>query len=534
MWLITGAAIAIAVVAIVALVVISGGFEKGGLPAVAQPDIPAPAADLRVGRSLGDPEAPVKINVFEDPQCPACGAYTARIEPLLIAGPVTDGQVFLTYKDYPFIGQESLDAAVAMRVAEAMDGKFWDYHAAVFHNQHGENQGAFTLDRLADIAELAGLDRDTFLDEMKDPAYQAAVQAEVTEGASLGVQSTPSLFVNGELVRGVPTWEDLKARISTAASRRLRGLSARHDGRRPDASAAGVSVRATGTPIIGHPVMGALLASLALLLPSAALGQDTAAEPLPAAGTELARGPLPEQRGGPHHQLPGRRRLGRRPRDRGPHLHPRASGPAGHRPHRHALRRRRVPRLLRPLLAEPRRGHRPPPGGGHRGRSVPQSRPAPGHPGRRLRRHRAGRGHAGLRPSATCRTCSSGRCPSGTVGSSCRWQTSSRASSSWTWRAIVVVIAVESFPGVPFGGILDAAMELVDSMRIEPAAPSASPPRRAAPHRRPPRASVPPAPTAARRSPPPSPSPPSSPAPVAGAPTAGRQAVRTPPPAPIA
>ena len=151
----------------------SGGFEDDKLPAVAMPEVPAPAAELRVGRSLGDPAAPVKIDVFEDPQCPACGLYTERIEPLLIAGPVTDGQVFLTYRDFPFLGQESLDAAVAMRVAEAMDGKFWDYHALVFHNQDGENQGAFTLDRLADMAELLGLDRETFLAEMEDPALPA-------------------------------------------------------------------------------------------------------------------------------------------------------------------------------------------------------------------------------------------------------------------------------------------------------------------------------------------------------------------------
>jgi protein-disulfide isomerase len=219
MWLITGAAIAIALVVIVALVVISGGFQQGsGLPAVAQSDIPAPAADLRVGRSLGNPDAPVKIDVFEDPQCPACAAYTARIEPLLIAGPVSDGQVFLTYKDFPFIGPESLDAAVALRVADAMDGQFWDYHNLVFHNQHGENQGAFTIDRLADMAELLGLDRATFLAEMKDPQYQAAVKAELAEGTALGVKSTPSLFINGQLMRGVPTWDDLKNQIATAAA----------------------------------------------------------------------------------------------------------------------------------------------------------------------------------------------------------------------------------------------------------------------------------------------------------------------------
>jgi len=218
MWLITGAAIAIALLVIVGLVVVSGGFEEDQMAAVSKPEVPAPALELRVGRSLGDPQAPVKIDVYEDPQCPACGLFTERIEPLLVAGPVTDGQVFLTYKDLPFIGQESLDAAIAMRVAEEMEGKFWDYHQVVFHNQEGENQGAFTVDRLADMAELLDLDRTAFLEAMKDPAYLEAVQAEAAEGAALQISSTPSVVVNGEVVTGVPEWEALKERIAAAAS----------------------------------------------------------------------------------------------------------------------------------------------------------------------------------------------------------------------------------------------------------------------------------------------------------------------------
>ena len=189
------------------------------MPAVAKADTRAPAAELRVGRSLGDPGAPVRIDVFEDPQCPACAAYTARIEPLLIAGPVSAGQVFLTYKDFPFLGPESLDAAVAMRVAEAMDGKFWDYHSLIFHNRHGENQGAFSLDRLTDMAELVGLDRAAFLAEMWDPTvYQEAVEAEAAEAAALGIDAVPSLVVNGEIMSGVPEWDALSAAIEAAAS----------------------------------------------------------------------------------------------------------------------------------------------------------------------------------------------------------------------------------------------------------------------------------------------------------------------------
>jgi protein-disulfide isomerase len=219
--IISVAAIIIGFVVIAALIGISGGLGGGSAMAAVEPaQITAPPQDLRVGRSLGDPAAPVKIEVFEDFQCPACGAYTKSVEPLLLApdGPVADGTVFVTIKDFPFLGQESLDAAVAARVAEALDGKFWDYHGILFHNQHGENQGAFTRDRLADMAEVVGLDRQAFLDGLDDPAHLQAIQAEKAEGADLGVNSTPTLFVNGQILRGVPSWDDLSTQIEAAAT----------------------------------------------------------------------------------------------------------------------------------------------------------------------------------------------------------------------------------------------------------------------------------------------------------------------------
>ena len=218
MAVITGAAVVIGLIAVVALIAVSGGLGGSEVAAVEKPEVPAPAEELREGRSLGDPDAAVIVDVFEDPQCPACGLFTERIEPLLIAGPVTDGEVFFTYKDMAFLGPESFEAAAAMRVAEAMDGKFWDYHQALFHNQSGENDGAFTLDRLADIAELVGLDRETFLAEMEKPDYRAAVETETEEARTLGINSTPSLIVGGEVIRGVPTWEDLSDLIQSAAA----------------------------------------------------------------------------------------------------------------------------------------------------------------------------------------------------------------------------------------------------------------------------------------------------------------------------
>jgi protein-disulfide isomerase len=220
MFIISLAAVGIGLLAVAALVVVSGGFGgNSGTAQVEKPDVPAVAQELRQGRTLVAPGAtpPVTIEAYEDPQCPACGLFTERIEPLIIAEHVASGIASFTYNDFAFLGDESWDAAIAMRVAEDMDGKFWDYQQAVFHNQDGENRGAFSRERLADIAELFDLDREEFLRLMDDDSYRAAVAADKAAGEDRGVNSTPTIIVNGEIVRGVPDWEEFDAIVQAAA-----------------------------------------------------------------------------------------------------------------------------------------------------------------------------------------------------------------------------------------------------------------------------------------------------------------------------
>lgn len=211
---IAGGAVVVAIIVVLALVGLSGSISDSG-STVQAADVDPPAESLQVGRSLGDPEAPVKIDVYEDTQCPHCKTYTDRIEPLLIAGPVTDGEVFLTYKDMAILGSESVRAAAAMRVAEALDGKFWAFHDVVFHNQSHGDSGGYSSERLADMAELVGLDREDFLSELADPTYAEAVLAETDEGRALEITSTPTLVINGEVSPGVPDWNELRDTIET-------------------------------------------------------------------------------------------------------------------------------------------------------------------------------------------------------------------------------------------------------------------------------------------------------------------------------
>ena len=121
------------------------------------PAVTIPSTIPRDGRTLGSPTAPVSLEIWADFQCPACGNFTRTIEPVVIDRYVQTGKVRLTFHDFAFIGDESLDAAAAARCA-AQQGRFWEYSEWLYANQIGENQGSFTRDRLAAIADQVGLD----------------------------------------------------------------------------------------------------------------------------------------------------------------------------------------------------------------------------------------------------------------------------------------------------------------------------------------------------------------------------------------
>ncbi len=166
---------------------------------------------------MGDPGAPVTIDIWSDFQCPACGRLARELEPRLIADHVIPGTVRIVYHDMAFLGDESVLAAIGSRYAAEQDA-FWPYHDLLFANQDGENQGAFRVERLVAIAEAAGLDPVGFERSLADSAARAAVIKETQAGAAAGVSSTPTLFINGTPYVGLPDYASLSAYIDELAS----------------------------------------------------------------------------------------------------------------------------------------------------------------------------------------------------------------------------------------------------------------------------------------------------------------------------
>ena len=169
--------------------------------------------DLQGAPVRGVATAPVTIVEYSDFHCPFC----RRVQPTLTA--LLDkykGQVRLVYKHLP------LDALhpQARRVSEAswcaaQQDKFWQFHDAVYADTSNDAGDA----ALTRYATTAGLDAATFTSCLANPEAKAAVQRDVAQGESLGLNSTPGFFVNGREVRGAQPIEA----FSTIIDEELRG-----------------------------------------------------------------------------------------------------------------------------------------------------------------------------------------------------------------------------------------------------------------------------------------------------------------------
>lgn len=158
------------------------------------------------GLSLGDAKAPATIDVFEDFQCPACKSFTESIEPLVIENLVSTGKARYVFHNYPFIdgsgagsGGESDQAANAAMCANDQN-KFWDMHALLYANWNGENKGNLSDRRLQAMAESAGLDMNAFNTCFNANKFKTDIQADFDKGQQMGVNGTPTVFVNGNQV----------------------------------------------------------------------------------------------------------------------------------------------------------------------------------------------------------------------------------------------------------------------------------------------------------------------------------------------
>lgn len=138
------------------------------------------------------------------------------MKPQLVSEYVQPGIVRFEYRDYAFRGPEAVRAAEAAACA-ADQGAYWRYHDTLFLNQGGPN--SFGDARLKQMAETLGLDTTAFNQCLDSGEKRAGVEASIAEAQAQGVDSTPTIFINGT---EVADWHDFNA-VSQAIDAELNG-----------------------------------------------------------------------------------------------------------------------------------------------------------------------------------------------------------------------------------------------------------------------------------------------------------------------
>ncbi|MEX1297020.1 MAG: thioredoxin domain-containing protein [Candidatus Limnocylindrales bacterium] len=168
-------------------------------PPIVTPPFMSPT-DQVDGYAMGDPDAPVVIEVWEDFQCPYCQRFTYEIEPVIVERYVETGEVRLVFRHLAFLGDESHWAAVASSLAADQD-MFWPFRDYLFANFRGNESGGFHLDRLLEIGEAVGLDMDRFREGLRlENARERWAEIEAVsraEAVAQGINATPTVVVNG-------------------------------------------------------------------------------------------------------------------------------------------------------------------------------------------------------------------------------------------------------------------------------------------------------------------------------------------------
>lgn len=156
--------------------------------------------------SMGDPNAPIKIEEFSDFQCPFCERFHEETESLLQQYYIDTGKVHFTYRSMGnWVSQniggvrtESQDAAAAAYCAGEQN-MFWEMQAHLFGNVLGEDVGSFTDKRLAAIAEKAGLNMDEFNACYDSGKFIDRTKEDYDTGLAAGINGTPSFVITWEV-----------------------------------------------------------------------------------------------------------------------------------------------------------------------------------------------------------------------------------------------------------------------------------------------------------------------------------------------
>jgi len=190
----------------------------------AQPPIDTSKLEDGEDPVLGNAKAKVTIVEFSDFQCPYCRSFFNDTFGLLKKTYIDTGKVRLVFRDFPLTTLHPAARPTALAGACAAEqGKFWEFHDAVFAGQDKKdpsgNTVTFGVSDIKSWVSAIGLDMTKFNQCLDSEKYGSEVDRDQADGTALGVSGTPSFFINGTGLVGAQPFAAFQQVIDAALAK---------------------------------------------------------------------------------------------------------------------------------------------------------------------------------------------------------------------------------------------------------------------------------------------------------------------------
>src|SRR6478736_1103405 len=165
--------------------------------------------------ALGPANAPVTIPEYASMTCPHCAAFTEKVFPKIKSEYIDTNKIRFVFREFPLDIKAAAGSMLARCIAKDDAGKYFAVIDLLFRQQEGWVMKN-TTEALVRIGKQAGLSQQQVEDCLKDQALLDKIAADQKFAAEvLKVNSTPTFFINGEMVKGETSFEESGKRIKT-------------------------------------------------------------------------------------------------------------------------------------------------------------------------------------------------------------------------------------------------------------------------------------------------------------------------------
>lgn len=172
---------------------------SGKVPPVTKEDI-----------AVGSPSAKVTLVEYSDFQCPACAAYHPLVKQLISE---FEGKMLFAYRFFPIQSHQNAMISAQAAYAAGLANKFWEMHDMLFQTQNNWANSGNASETFTDYAKKLKLDINKFKKDLESGETKNFINNQYSQGLAIGVNSTPTFFINGTKIQNPRTYDDFKKLI---------------------------------------------------------------------------------------------------------------------------------------------------------------------------------------------------------------------------------------------------------------------------------------------------------------------------------